>query len=91
MKKLTSKQAERVYDTLQAYAEVSQSPIDREEFMYHFSVLNDTADRFKLKCIDEINRTLTYFPDGSVRLEGKGSDRVNPIIAKLLSDSKVMA
>ena len=90
MKKLTTKQAERVYDALQAYADISPSPIDREEFMYHFSVLSNTSDRFTLKTADEVNRTLVYFPNGSVRLEGKGSARVNPVIEKILANSRTM-
>ena len=86
MRKLTSKQAERIYDALQMFADASPNHWDREEFIYHFSVLHNTEDRFKIKCMDESTKTVHYLKDRTVRLEGKGSDRVNPLISRILSE-----
>lgn len=88
MRKLSSKQAERVYDALQMFANASPNHWDREEFIYHFSVLHDTEDRFKVKCMDESTRTLHYLNPGELRLEGKGSDRINPVIQRILTDAQ---
>lgn len=88
MRKLSSKQAERVYEALQMFANASPNHWDREEFIYHFSVLHDTSDQFKVKCMDESSRTVHYLRDGELRLEGKGSDRVNPVIKRILEEAQ---
>jgi hypothetical protein len=88
MRKLSSKQAERVYDALQMFANASPNHWDREEFIYHFSVLHDTSDQFKVKCMDGSSRTVHCLGDREIRLEGKGSDRVNPLITRILTEAK---
>lgn len=84
MKKLSSKQAERIYESFQMLANASQDYYDREEFIY-FSCFNAGKNfaSFKLKCTDDSMRTVKFIGE-TIRLDGKGSDRVNPLIERIL-------
>jgi hypothetical protein len=84
MRRLSSKEAEKVYDALQMFANASPNHWDREEFIYHFSVRGESNDPFKVKCMDESTKTIRCFGE-ELRLEGKGSDRVNPVIRRILN------
>lgn len=82
MKKLPTQIAEKVYSVLTKFAEAKSDHFSREQFVFHFGVLHDTQDSFKLECMDDAVRTF-FCRDGKMWLEGKGSDRVNPILKKL--------
>ena len=83
MKKLPTKVAEQVYGVLTKFAEAKQDYYSREEFIFHFGVVHDTSDAFKLSCMDDAQRTFICKEDGRMWLDGKGSDRVNPILRKI--------
>lgn len=85
MIKLKTKIAEEIYSVLEKYAEASNRYYDREGFIYCFSVVPNTPSSFNLECMDGNVRTMHY--DGKeMMMLGKGSDRVNSIIKKLLTN-----
>ncbi len=83
MKKLPTVFAEKAYDVLMKFAEASPNYYDREIFIFHFSVVKDAADTFQLSCLDSAKRIFVCNENGEMKLVGKGSDRVNPILAKI--------
>lgn len=86
MKKLPTRVAEAVYSVLMKFAEAKQDYYSREEFIFHFGVVKNTSDRFVLSCMDNSFRTFVCKKDGSMWLEGKGKERVNPILRKIQTD-----
>jgi len=83
MKKLQTHIAERVYDVLTKFAEASPKHYDRESFIYHFAVLSETSEDFRLTCMDDSPRTFKCSSIEDMRLDGKGRDRVNAIFTTI--------
>jgi hypothetical protein len=84
MKKLPSNISEKIYDVLIKFAEASPNHYDKEEFIYHYSVSPNTTNEFVIKCIDGKPRTFVYHDRKNMTLFGKGGDRVNEIIKKII-------
>ena len=83
MKKLPTHIAEKVYSVLVKFADAKSVYYSREEFIFHFGVVPNTSDRFKLNCLDDAARSFVCKRDGQMWLEGKGSERVNGILRKI--------
>lgn len=83
MKKLPTRVSEKVYSLLCKFAEAKPDYYSREQFIFHFGVVKNTSDSFKLDCMDGGIRTFICKEGGQMWLEGKGSDRVNPILRKI--------
>ncbi len=88
MKKLPTAIAEKVYEVLTKFAEVSQNYYDRESFVYHFGVVSNTSNSYNLVCMDHSRRVFTCTRDGSMWVDGKGSGRVNSILRKISKELK---
>jgi hypothetical protein len=86
MKKLPTHITEKVYSVLVKFAEAKSDYYSREEFIFHFGVVSNTCDYFKLKCLDDATRTFICKKDGRMWLEGKGSERVNGILRKITKE-----
>ena len=86
MQKLPTNIAEKVYDVLTKFAEAKPDYYSREVFIFHFGVIHDTSDSFKFECMDDAQRTFTCRNNGTMWLDGKGSDRVNAILRKISSE-----
>ena len=85
MSKMPSTAAEKIYDVLIRYAEASPDYYDKEHFVYHFAVISNLPDTFKLECMD--SRPRTFVREGeSYKLIGKGDNKVNSIVKKILRD-----
>lgn len=83
MKKLPTHIAEKVYNVLTKFAEAKSDYYSRETFIFHYGVIRDTSDAFKLSCMDDSPRTFVCKEDGRMWLDGKGGDRVNPILRRI--------
>lgn len=83
MKKLPTPIAEKVYSVLTKFADAKQDYYSREEFIFHFGVISNTSDRFNLSCMDDSKRVFVCKEDGRMWLEGRGAERVNPILRKI--------
>jgi hypothetical protein len=83
MKKMPTSIAENVYRVLTRYADAKSDYYSSEEFIFHFGVVHDTSDSFKLTCMDDSPRTFVCKENGDMWLIGKGSDRANPILRKI--------
>jgi hypothetical protein len=83
MKKLPTRFAEQVYQVLVKYAEARPEYYERETFIFHFAVIEDTSDSFKLTCMDGVKRTFFCTNDRKMWIEGKGSDNVNIILERI--------
>ncbi len=89
MSKISSSAAEQIYDILIRYAEASPNYYDKEHFIYHFGVINsDIPDTLELKCIDDCPRKFLK-ENGEFKLIGKGENKVNSIVRKILEVSEV--
>ncbi len=85
MSKMPSTAAEKIYDVLIRYAEASPNYYDKEHFVYHFAVIPNLPNTFKLECMD--SRPRSFVREGeSYKLIGKGDNKVNSIVRKILSD-----
>lgn len=85
MKKLPTRFAEQVYKVLIKYAEARPEYYERETFIFHFSVIDDTSESFKLSCVDGEPRVFFCTEDRKMWIEGKGSDQVNIILGRIRS------
>ena len=90
MKKLPTAIAEKVYRVLTKFAEAKSDFYSREEFIFHFGVIQNTSDRFRLSCMDDSPRTFVCKEDGRMWLEGKGRERVNPILHKIAEEVSLL-
>lgn len=88
MKRLKTKIVEKIYSILEKYAEASTQHYDREGFIYSFGVVPNPPHKFELVCIDGSKRTFFRNKEGEYYMTGKGDNRVNAIIRKLLSEEK---
>lgn len=86
MKKLPTKVSEKVYSLLCKFAEAKQDYYSREQFVFHFGVVKNTSDDFRLDCMDGVSRTFICKENGQMWIVGKGSDRVNPILRKITKE-----
>lgn len=86
MKKMPSNAAEKIYDVLIRYAEASPDYYDKEHFIYHFAVLSNLPNTLKLNCVDSKPRTFIREKE-SYKLMGKGDNKVNSIVKKILKDN----
>lgn len=84
MKKLPTQVAEKVYDILMKFAEARQDYYSREEFIFHFGVVSGTSDSFNLSCMDGSPRTFICKGVSQMKMIGKGSDRINPMLRRLI-------
>ena len=85
---MPSTAAEKIYDVLIRYAEASPNHYDKEHFVYHFGVISnpELPDSFELNCID--SRPRTFLKEGNLfKLIGKGNNKVNSIVQKILEDN----
>lgn len=80
--------AERVYSILVKFAEAKPDYYSSEEFIFHFGVVDNTDDYFKLTCTDSAQRTFVCRENGEMFLIGKGRDRVNPILHKISQEMR---
>jgi hypothetical protein len=88
MTRLKTKIAEQIYSVLEKYAEASNKYYDREGFIFCFGVIPDAPSSFELECMDGKSRSIQY--DGSEMIMiGKGADRVNSIIKKIISNEHI--
>tara|TARA_Y100000389_G_scaffold165010_1_gene168993 strand:+ start:344 stop:613 length:270 start_codon:yes stop_codon:yes gene_type:complete len=85
LEKLTSKNAERIYDLLVNLAEASPKYFSRERFIYHFAVTPEMVDKLKLNCLDGRPR---YFirSNSGYSMKGNGENLVNELINKILNE-----
>ncbi len=91
---MPTKVAERVYDVLCKFAEASPSYYEKETFVFHFGVLNETSSTYNLTCMDDAKRTFHCSNTGKMKVEGNGTSRVNGILWKMseeLSAEKTIA
>jgi hypothetical protein len=86
MKKLPTRIAEKVYNVLTKFADAKSDYYSREMFIFHYGVTSNTSDAFTLSCMDDAKRTFICKEDGRMWLDGKGGDRVNPILHKITKD-----
>lgn len=83
--------AEKTYDVLCKFAEANPSYYEKETFVFHYGVLNETHPTYQLNCMDGAKRTFTYTSSGKMKVDGVGSSRVNGILWKMseeLSNSR---
>lgn len=85
MSKMPSTAAEKIYDVLIRYAEASPDYYDKEHFVYHFAVISNLPNTFKLECIDSRPRTFIR-EENSYKLIGKGDNKVNSIVKQILKE-----
>jgi len=83
MKKLPTRFAEQVYKVLVKFAEARPEYYERETFIFHFSIIENTVDSFKLTCMDGAIRTFFCTSDRKMWIEGKDSDKVNIILERI--------
>lgn len=89
MRKLSSKEAELVYDSLVRTVGASRKADDVEEFMYNFSV-SMKQFMFTLNCEDGQKRTVMPDNDSLVKVTGPDAELANATISRLFSkDLKV--
>lgn len=86
MKKLPTNVAEKVYRILEKFADAKGEYYERETFIFHFGVIANTSNSYKLSCMDDSPRTFFCKSDGSMWLDGKGSAKVNPILRKITKE-----
>jgi hypothetical protein len=89
MDRMPTKAAEDIYSVLQRYAEASPKYYDREGFIYSFGVIAKPPRKFRLNCMDGKRRTFVKSGD-TYTLEGKGDNKVNTIIKKILAETPVV-
>lgn len=82
---MPSTAAEKIYDVLIRYAEASPDYYDKEHFVYHFAVISNLPNTFKLECIDSRPRTFIR-EENSYKLIGKGDNKVNSIVKQILKE-----
>lgn len=89
MSKIPTGAAEKIYDILIRYAEASPNYYDKEYFIYHFGVIsNDIPDTLELNCMDDRPRKFLK-KNGEFILTGKGENKVNSIVRKILEISEI--
>jgi hypothetical protein len=86
MKKLPTKIAEKVYSVLCKFSEAKSDYYSREEFIYHFGVVENSSNEFRLSCMDDSPRKFICKRDGAMWIDGKGSERVNAILRKITKE-----
>jgi hypothetical protein len=82
MERLPTKAAEEIYDILIKYADADPDYYHRELFIYHFG-LKKGMRSFSLQCMDGKRKYFVKEND-EYKLVGKGENKVNSIIRRLL-------
>lgn len=87
MKKLSANIVEQVYDVLIKFAEASTSSYERETFIYHYSMVQDSTYDYELTCTDRIPRVFHCDSAQNMWMYGIGYEIINPILQKIKTTS----
>ena len=88
MKHMATKTSEKVYEVLTRFAEANSNYYQKESFVYHFGVVNGTANKYKLTCIDGGIRHFICNNDGDFWVDGTGAGKVNAILRKIAEEAR---
>ena len=84
MSRIKTETVEQIYSVLEKYAEASPRYYDREGFIYQLGVVPNPPKKIHINCMDGKKRI--FLNDGELKMIGKGEEKVNSIIRKLLSN-----
>jgi hypothetical protein len=87
MKHMATRTAEKVYDVLTRFADASSNYFERESFIYHFGVVNNTANKYKLSCMDDAVRHFICNKNGEFWVDGNKTGKVNAILRKIAEEA----
>ena len=88
MKKMPTRTAEQVYDLLVRFADANSYHYEKETFIFHYGVLENTDIKYTLNCVDDSLRTFYCNPEGDMWVTGKATSRVNAILKKMSEELK---
>ena len=82
MGKLPTRISEKVYMTLVRYAAASGDYHEKEVFVFHFSIIEESSNSYRLTCSDGERRLFNYSKD-RLWVEGKRCIRANSELMKI--------
>jgi hypothetical protein len=88
MKRMPTKIAEKVYDVLCKFAQAEPSYYQKEAFVFHYGVMDNTPEEYRLSCMDDAQRVFYCSDDGEMRVDGSAANQVNSILRKLSEELK---
>lgn len=86
MKKLPTRITEHVYDVLTKYVGAIDDLYERETFIYHYSLVNDSPSNYPLICNDSQTRSFYCDEDRNMWVDGPDHEMVNKILEKVKNE-----
>jgi hypothetical protein len=81
--KMSTYFAEKVYSLLIKLVNANSSYYNKELFIFHYCVFENSSNSFNLDCIDFEER-IFHYSNNKIWITGKNEDRVNKALSKLL-------
>lgn len=88
MKRMPTRFAEKVYDVLCKFAQAESNYWERESFIFHYGVIQNSESSYKLSCMDDGQRVFHCTTNGNMWVEGTSTSKANAILRKISEELK---